>query len=410
MSDDSALEGAGGSLVPEAVVHRLSLYPLTIPLRRQVVTAAFCHKTADPIVVVVELTNGTTGFGETVARAHLTGESVESVVEAARDVFMPALIDFHPTSFPEALELIEALPWRDRRQHLIPAARAGVELALLDAVLGAFGRNVGDVAQWMGLPGFGSPGSIRHVRFGGVLAEVDAQSVLRPLRRLYWRGVRAFKLEVGFGDDRARLARVAAYLSRAMARQRATLRIDARGRWSKDTAIEWLGDAAGIPLAAVEQPLAMDDEPDVPVLRDLFDVPIVFDESLKTVEDGHRLIERGVADGFDVGIAKCGGLMPSLRLAALARRHDLAVQLGSAPGETGILSAAGLRFLEVCPGVVWAEGQGFPPVVRGDVVSRPPPYGYGGRPPRGRGGRWGDGVEARLLEQYREGDPVVLNL
>ncbi len=400
----------------QAVVHRLTIYPLTIPLRREVVTAVSRHRVADPVVMSIELTNGTMGYGETVARHYITGESVDSVIEAAREVFVPVLMDFHPASFPEALEAIEALPWRDAKQHLIPASRACVELALLDAVMRVFRRCMDDVVQWMGLPGFGSPGSLREVRFGGVLASEDTLSVLQRLRVMYWGGLRGFKLEVGYGDDRERLERVASYLSRPMAQGRATLRVDANGRWSKDDAIDWLGDTAHVRLDEVEQPLSREDEEDVPVLHDLFDVPISFDESLVTVEDGRRLIERGVADGFNIRIAKCGGLMPSLRLAALGRRSGVKLQLGCMVGETSILSAAGMRFLEVCPGVVYAEGCNGRRLLRADVVAKPLGFGYGGRPPRtaargfgsGRGG--GAGVDTRLLESFCEERPVVLNL
>jgi muconate cycloisomerase len=389
-------------------------------LRREEVTAVSRQWVADPVIASIELTNGTMGYGETVARHYITGESVDSVIEAAREVFVPALMDFHPASFPEALEAIEALPWRDSKQHLIPATRACLELALLDAATRVFRRCMDDVVQWMGLPGFGSPGSLREVRYGGVLASENALSVMRRLRVMYWGGLRAFKLEVGFGGDRERLERVASYLSRPMALGRATLRVDANGQWSKDDAIDWLGNMTHVRLDGVEQPLSREDEDDIPVLHDLFDVPIIFDESLITAEDGRRLIERGVADGFNIRIAKCGGLMPSLRLAALGCRAGVKLQLGCMMGETSILSAAGMRFLEVCPGVVYAEGCNGRRLLRADVVAKPLGFGYGGRPPRTANRGFGSGLEVGigigtgvdtgLLERFCEEKPIVLNL
>ena len=83
-----------------AVVHRISLFPLAIPLRQDVLRAASHPGFTGPVVVAVELTTGTIGYGETLPCRHLTGETVDSVLSAVRDTFAPVLMDFHPTSFP----------------------------------------------------------------------------------------------------------------------------------------------------------------------------------------------------------------------------------------------------------------------------------------------------------------------
>jgi hypothetical protein len=48
-------------------------------------------------------------------------------------------------------------------------------------------------------------------------------------------------------------------------------------------------------------------------------------------------------------------------------------------GETSILSAAGRRFLEIVPGVIFAEGWFGSFLLRADVTRRPLRFGYGGR-------------------------------
>ena len=83
-------------------------------------------------------------------------------------MFKPHLVDFRPTSFVEALELIEELPTQVEGR-VVTAARAAVELALLDLAGQAFKRRLADVAGWMGLPGFGTPGCRPTVRYSGVV-------------------------------------------------------------------------------------------------------------------------------------------------------------------------------------------------------------------------------------------------
>jgi len=392
------------------VVRRVSIFPLIIPLRTRVSHAMADRGVADPIVAAVELGDGTVGYGETSARSYVTQETVDTVLAALSGTFVTVLSDFHPASFPEALEAIEALPWRDADGRLIPAARAAVELALLDAVLRSSHRTMDEVVSWMGLPAFGRPGSLASVRFSGVLASDDLAGTKRQLRRMYWFGLRHFKLKVGWADDWPRLAAVTEFLKRPLAVGRATLRVDANGVWSKERAVEWLADARAFPITAMEQPLARGDEDELPMVRDLFDGRLVHDESLVTREDAQRLIDLGVADVFNIRISKCGGLLPSLRLAALARRSEVGVQLGCMVGETSILSAAGLRFLEVCPAVMWAEGSFGSFLMRGDVVRRGLRFGFGGRLPRLSGWGLGVDVDPQRLQQFCEGRPIVHNL
>lgn len=396
--------------MPAAVVHCISIFPLIIPLRYRVTHAAAEHGVADPVVVAVELTGGTIGYGETVAQSYVTGESANTVVEAVRSVFAPLLVTFHPASFPEALEIIESLPWHDAKGCQIPAARAAVELALLDAAMRLFRRSMDDVVQWMELPGFGRPGSVGRIRFSHVLAAESTRETVRQLRFMFWYGLRGFKLKVGLAGDRDRLERVASYLGRALAKGRASLRIDANGRWTPDEAAAWLGEVEHLPIAAVEQPLPRGEEESLVALRDRSGIPIVADESLVTVEDARRLIEHGVADEFTIRLSKCGGLLPSLRIAALARRANVRIQLSGALGETSILAAAALRFLEVCPSVGWAEGCLGSFLSRDDIAAQFVRFRYGGRAPRLRGPGLGVEVEPGRLRRLCVDEPVILHL
>ena len=394
----------------QAVVHRISIFPLMIPLRYRVTHAAAQYGVADPVVVVVELTGGTLGYGETVGQSYVTGESANSVVEAVRSVFAPRLVTFHPASFPDALEVIESLPWYDAKGCHIPAARAAVELALLDAAMRLFNRSMDDVVQWMELSGFGRPGCVGRIRFSHVLAAESTRETLRQLRSMFWYGLRGFKLKVGLEGDRERLERVAAYLKRPLAKGCAWLRIDANGSWSPEEAAAWLGDIAHLPIAAVEQPVPRGEEACLIDLRNRSGIPIVVDESLVTVDDARRLIEQGVADEFAIRLSKCGGLLPSLRIAALAQRANVRVQLSGTLGETSILAAAARRFLEVCPSVAWAQGCLGSFLTSHDVADKSLRFRYGGRAPRLPGPGLGVEVEPDRLRRLCGEEPVVLQL
>lgn len=368
----------------EFVVQSLTVYPLAIPLRTRVKHAAAERVVADPVVVAVELRNGTMGFGETLPREYVTGETVESVIETISTLYAGRLSTFHPSSFATALEAVEALPWYDADARHVPAARSAVELALLDAALRRYERTMDDVVQWMGLPGFGFPGSVRQIRFSGVMATESAARALRQLRMMYWYGLRDFKLKVGFDGDLEMVEAVLRYLRKPISARKASLRLDANGGWRPDTAAQKMERWSSSEIACIEQPLPRGQEEELVELRKQFGIPTMHDESLVNLDDGRRLIDLGVADGFNIRLSKCGGMLPSLRLAAMARKFLVRIQLGCMVGETSILSSAGLRFLEVCPGVTWAEGCFGRRLLTHDVVRRSLTFGFGGRPPNRR--------------------------
>lgn len=385
------------------------LYPLAIPLKRVFSHAAAERRTADPFIVAVELRSGLTGYGETLPRTYVTGETPASVIDAIHTRLMPGMERWCPDSFAAALELIDSLPQRAKDGRLILAARAGLELALLDAYSRHFRRSLSEAAGWLGLPGFGPPGSVGRVRYSGVLSAETPAALRGAVRKMRCFGLRDFKLKVGFDDDEERVRTVMDALGSSLGRT-TTLRLDANGGWTAETAVARLKSWASLPIACIEQPLPRGQELRIPELRRAAAIPIMHDESLLTFEDAERLIAEGVMDAMNIRISKNGGLLPAMRLAGLARQRRLTFQLGCMVGETSVLSAAGRRFLEYVPGVIFAEGSYGKFLLRGDVTRRSQRFGYGGRVRPLSGYGWGVDVVPEALRSYAAGDVTELRL
>src|SRR5439155_12648193 len=154
--------------------------------------------------------------------------------------------------------------------------------------------------------------------------------------RLY--GFRQVKVKVGIAgqDDVARLRVVRRRVGRKM-----RLRIDANEAWPAAQAVDRIRALEQFELEYVEQPVAHAEIAALPDVRKRVGTPILLDESVCGLHDGERASAAGSCDAFNLRLSKCGGFIPSLRLAQFAKRHGLGYELGCQVGETAILSAAG---------------------------------------------------------------------
>jgi L-alanine-DL-glutamate epimerase-like enolase superfamily enzyme len=368
----------------DSQVVAIQVWPLQVPLRRPFRHAAAERTVADPLVVEVELAKGTIGFGETLPRPYVTGETAATVQSALRTVLLEPLVDARPESMSAALELAESLPWQDRDGQGCPAARAALELALLDAYSKFFRRDLVQMAGWFGVAGYGPPGSARRVRYGLVLGSDEPSKLHQQVRLARVCGIRDFKLKMGDADagrDRARLDAVMGILSTGLRSRKVTLRIDANGAWQPDAARQFLAGLKGRPIAAVEQPTPRGTEQTWPQIHQACALPIMADESLVAMQDAERLVQGQAVQALNVRISKNGGLTAAVRLAEFARRHKLGLMVGCMVGETAILSAAQVKLLQIVDNAAFAEGCYGRLLLRDDVGKRVQ-FGYGGRVPR----------------------------
>lgn len=387
-------------------ISRIAIWPLSIPMRRKFRHATSERSHSEPIVVEIELADGTRGYGETHARSYVTGETPDGVIETIQRDFVPTLVETRPATFGEAIEVASELPASDAAGAVATAARAAVELALLDAYSRAFERSMQSLAGWLEDTDLGAPGSSETVRYGAVIGSVDPRSVLRSIGKMRLVGIRDYKVKVGDEGDSERVAAVVKRLGGGLRSGRFTLRLDANGAWSYEQARQRLRQWRDLPITCVEQPLAAGDIEPWRRLAKETDLPLMADESLITFDDGEAHVVKRGASWFNLRISKNGGLIPTLRLATLARRHGLAYQLGCMVGETSILSAAGRWFLQLVPDVRFAEGSYGRFLLRDGLTSRPLRFGYGGRWKPLDGFGLGIDVDASRLDRLSAGSHV----
>lgn len=364
-----------------------------VPLKRPIKHASHSRTETDNLVVRCVLDDGTAGFGEGVPRDYVTGETVESAIEALKRAHLPERLK--GGTFEEAVASAAALTLEagDPRGISANAARCAAELAFLDAAGRRYQRPLTDVARLVA-PEVAEDRP--RVQYSGIITSSRGLKLklLALGQRLY--GFRQLKVKVGIAgqDDVSRLKSVRAWAGASM-----DLRVDANEAWKPEEVERRLQELEPLGITSAEQPVAHEEIACLAEVRKRVGIPIMFDESLCGWQDAERAIREGLCDLFNLRLSKCGGLTPSLRLAALAYRSGLGCQLGCQVGETALLSAAGRAFACSVRGLRYVEGSYDGWLVKESLARRSITFGWGGWADKLPGPGLGVEVDPRALER-----------
>jgi len=207
-------------------------------------------------------------------------------------------------------------------------ARCALDLALHDRI----GRQRGlSLYRLLGLP---QP-SVRASAFTISIAAPEEMARMATQVMDY----PIIKVKLGSDDDVARIAAI------REARPDAQLYVDANAGWSPEEAVQRVQELRPYQLALIEQPVPKDDIAGLGYVQAHTDVPIVADETVRTLADVEQLAAAGVC-GVNLKLMKVGGLSPCLRLLKRARELGLRVMLGcmveTSLGVTAMAHLAGL--------------------------------------------------------------------
>jgi muconate cycloisomerase len=358
-----------------------TLYALRIPFVEAFGHSASERRWSDSVVVRVRDDAGTEGFGEGTPRPYVTGETVETMLQHLGRDLWPRVAGRELPPAGHLAGLATFVPETHVAGTLAPnAARAALELAVLDCSLRRVGRPMASVL----------PVRRARVTYSGVVGAGSVERAVQQARRMRAIGMRHVKLKVGFDDDVARVGAVREALGPDV-----SLRLDANGAWTFDRAVAVLNAVGPLGIAAVEQPLARGPVDDLARLRQATAVPVMVDESLVTEADADALIEAKAADFFNVRVSKCGGLARSLAIAARATAVGVGVQVGSQVGETAILAAAGRHLAAALPEIAFVEGSFGTLLLTEDVSVESVRFGHRGEAPL----LTGPGLGIRVMEE-----------
>ncbi len=367
-------------------LRRLTAYHVRIPLKHTVRHASHSREETDSVVVQCELDNGAVGWGEGLPRPYVTGETIDNVWSLLADSDLSRQLGDPIENLAQAIALTERLKLKVvesdcpfvERGCFGNSARCAIELSVLDAAARSEGVPLSRVTELLPET-MAIRESKAQVRYGAAITTMSRwKTAVRAWKiRLY--GFQQTKVKVGVdGFDDAELLR---QIRGILPVNRIDMRIDANEAWSCENLEAKLAPLLPFGITSLEQPVPHSTVNGLAKLRGTIGVPLMLDESLCSLTDAHRSIETGTCDLFNIRLSKCGGLVPSLRLASVAHQAGLGYQLGCQVGETGILSAAGRHFACSVANVRYLEGSYDRHLVRERLTVQDITFGRGGVAP-----------------------------
>ncbi|MDT8437738.1 MAG: enolase C-terminal domain-like protein [Wenzhouxiangellaceae bacterium] len=220
-----------------------------------------------------------------------------------------------------------------------PTLRAGLELALLDALARHQSLSLaGLLAALRAAEGSGPRVAADSIALQRTLGSLPTAATVAAVEQAREDGYRAVKLKVGADPLAADQDRLTAVRERIGALE---LRADANGAWTVAEALQALRK---LPVALIEQPVAPGHLAELLAQRPGTGTRIAADESCTGAHAAERLIDDGRIDALVIKPAALGGLLPTLALAERATAAGVQIILSnlieSAIGRAGVAALA----------------------------------------------------------------------
>ncbi|MFT4305723.1 MAG: o-succinylbenzoate synthase [Microbacterium sp.] len=307
------ISGDAAAIALDGIEVRVLRIPLVTPF-----TTSFGTETVREVIVVRALAGDVDGWGEIVTQEAplYSSEYTQGAWDVALRWLIPALLDAR-TVRPEEVSGILSRFVGHRM------AKAGLELAVLDAALRSQGRPLGD---YLGAVTDRVPSGV------SVGIQRDAATLVEVVGGYLDAGYRRIKIKIEPGRDVAETAAVREAFGAI------GLQVDANAAYTLADA-EVLAELDRFDLLLIEQPLAEDDLTEHAVLARRLRTPICLDESIVSAKAAAAALALGAAAVVNVKAGRVGGYLEAVRVHDLCRAAGTPVWCGGML-ETGIGRAA----------------------------------------------------------------------
>lgn len=248
------------------------------------------------------------GIGEAAPDTEVTGETISSV-KSFIDDFKQYVIG---RSYKDIMAINNSL---NKIADNNPSAMAGIDMALYDLLGKATKRNVVSI--------LGGKSNSKQICYT-IGIESDEKAVKDAIKYTKL-GFKFLKVKVGTDPliDAQRIKKI-----REAIGKKVKLLVDANQGYTVDQALDFISLVKDSGILFLEQPLKYSDLNGMAYLNKNSDIPIMADESAKTLTDVYKISKLKAASMINIKLMKMGGITRSLEVYKNAIKNNLSVMIG----------------------------------------------------------------------------------
>lgn len=290
------------------------------------------------VILKIDTSDGLTGWGCAAPDKEITGETAENVINFTSELIKPLLLGQDPFRIMKYHEALKA------KNPGMRSTLAMVNIALHDLL-----------ARKADVPLFQLLGGYRKKMATSITIGIMPFEETMKLADEYWgQGFKILKLKGGL-DLAEDIEKV--FGLREKFGSELVLRFDANQGYTVDQSVRFIEQTRKASIEILEQPTAYGNDEALRSVTKKVPVPVMADESIRSLSDVYRLSKHDSSDMINIKIMKVGGLTEAQHINSVAKAAGMEVMVGCLD-ECAVGIAAGLHFALSRPNVEYADLDG----------------------------------------------------
>ena len=293
---------------------------------------------ASNVILRIDTSNGHSGWGCAAPDLEITYECAEDVVRNIEEHIRPMIVGQDPLQLARFVGELKGI------QKNMSSTIAMLDIALHDLM-----------ARMAGVPLYKLMGGYRSKIQTSITIGIMTLEETMGTAEQYWKdGFNIFKLKGGLNVDED-IEKV--FKLRERFGQDLLIRFDANQGYHVADSVKFIDQTKKAGIELFEQPTKYRNDDAMRQVTDRVSVPVMADESIRSLKDVFRLSRNDISDMINIKIMKVGGLSESYHINSVAKAAGMEVMVGCLD-ECAMGICAGLHFALSRPNVEYADLDG----------------------------------------------------